>query len=361
MNTLRYVCCLLTVISFFSGFKVSHAELLALEEFNYSSIGSDLTGNSGGGSFGFTNSWSGNTSYNIGNGSLVSNLAPLPQQGNSVSAVAYPENRDIDRDLVTPWGADDTSMYLSVLMKPTGILHQGAYGGWFGLALRGSTDVVIGMNFQHNNYGLRVGGEYVQSNIPAVIGTTTFLVLRIDFTEGVDPCYLYVNPFPGTAEPPTAPSVSLIDLGFINLTRLSLTGPGGVAMDSIRIGTSYADVAPATSDFDENGYVDGSDLDNWQDGYGTTANATHTQGDADGDGDVDGRDMLIWQRQFGAGTPPAIASASIPEPSSAIVASLLWAIATSSWRTQLVSRDSKRQRKGAGPSQGNHESFESPE
>lgn len=326
MYNRHYFCYLLVVITSFIAPRVLRAELLATEEFNYPAVGSDLTGNSGGGSFGFTNSWSGQTSYNIGNGNLVSNLAPLPAEGNSVSAVAFPENRDIDRDLQTPWGADGTSMYLSVLIRPTGILHQGAYGGWFGLALRGSTDVVIGMNFQQNNYGLRVGDVYAQSNVPAAIDVTTFLVLRIDFTEGVDPAYLYVNPFPGTVEPPATPDASLIDLGFITLSRLSLTGPGGSAFDSIRIGTSYADVAPFTSDFNDNGYVDGPDLANWQLGYGTTGNATHAQGDADRDLDVDGRDFLTWQRQFGAGTPPALSAESIPEPASVLIGSLLFAL-----------------------------------
>jgi hypothetical protein len=309
---------ILTALSFFCATKASHAELLALEEFNYTTVGSDLTGNSGGGSFGFSNAWSGNTSYNIASGNLTSNSAPLPTVGNSVHGVAYPENRWMDRNLQFPIGADNTSIYMSVLMQPTGILHQGAYGGWFGLALRGSTEVIIGMNYDQGNYGLRVGGSYSQSNIPAVVGKTVFLVLRMDFTEGVDPCYLYVNPFPGTVAPPITPNAALIDLGFINLNQLTILGPGGIAMDSIRIGTTYADVAPATSDFDNSGYVDGGDLANWQDGYGTTTGATHAQGDADYDGDVDGRDMLIWQKQYGAGMPSALSSV-VPEPSTILL------------------------------------------
>jgi hypothetical protein len=290
-----------------------YAELVALEEFNYSNVGGDLTGQGGGGSFGFVDLWTGQTSYNIGNGSLAAKNVPLPKVGNSVSGVAFPENRGIDRNLTSPWGTDNTTMYLSVLMQPIGILHQGAYGGWFGVALRGSTDVVIGMNYSKNNYGLRVADVYQDSPVPAVVGVPTFLVLRVDFTEGVDPVSLYVNPFPGAPEPAT-PSASIIDLGISNLSQLSLTGPGGSAFDSIRIGTTYADVAPANSDFNSDGYVGGADLANWEPNYGTSEVATNSQGDADVDLDVDGRDFLIWQRQFGFGTTAASSLKSVPEP-----------------------------------------------
>lgn len=313
MNGRLFHFCLLVVILSVFGSGALYADLVALEEFNYSNIGGDLTGQSGGGSFGFSGPWSGQTSYNVASGTLVTPKAPLPKVGNSVSAVAFPENRDIDRDLQLPWGADGTSMYLSVLMQPIGILHQGAYEGWFGLALRGTTHVVIGMNYARNKYGLRVADLYSDSAVTPVVGVPTFLVLRIDFTEGVDPVSVYVNPFPGAPEPSVA-DASIIDLGISNLSRLSLSGPGGAAFDSIRIGTSYADVAPANSDFNDDGHVGAADLALWQLNYGASEAATNMQGDADVDFDVDGRDFLIWQRQFGFGTASAFSSKSIPEP-----------------------------------------------
>ncbi len=65
----------------------------------------------------------------------------------------------------------------------------------------------------------------------------------------------------------------------------------------------------AAADFEEDGDVDGDDLDNWRLGYG--GGATHMQGDADDDGDADGDDLLIWQRQLSV--PPPITP--VPEPS----------------------------------------------
>ncbi len=288
----------------------ARADLIAHDDFDYTSVGSDLHGNGGG--VGFADSWSGNTSYNIASGSLNSPRDPLPLVGNSVSGVAYGENRGIDRTLSTPLGTDDTSIYVSVLMEPRGILGQGAYGGWFGLALRGSTDIVIGLNYGGGTYGLQIAGEYRSSGIAAAIGKPVFLVLRMDFTEGVESAYLYVNPQPGAPEPTTA-QASEINLSFHSLSKLSLTGPGGSAFDAIRIGTTYADVTPATSDFDGDGDVDGVDLGLWNTGFGKVGDATPGDGDANADGDVDGRDFLIWQRQFGFDLTPGSATA-VPEP-----------------------------------------------
>jgi hypothetical protein len=312
----------------------ARGELLALEDFDYAGVGSDLSGNSGGGSFGFSDAWSGNTSYNIASGSLNSPRDPLPLVGNSVSGVAYGENRGIDRTLAASLGADDTTIYVSVAMEPRGVLGQGAYGGWFGLALRGSTDVMIGMNYSQGTYGLRIADVYRSSSVAPVIGKPTFLVLRMDFTEGVESAYLYVNPQPGVPEPAAA-QASEINLNFHSLSKLSLTGPGGSAFDAIRIGTTYADVAPATSDFDGDGDVDGADLELWKTGYGKPSGATAADGDANADGRVDGADFTIWQRQHGFDLTPGSATA-VPEPASGAMGGLAAMLAVGAARRRRV-------------------------
>jgi hypothetical protein len=69
------------------------------------------------------------------------------------------------------------------------------------------------------------------------------------------------------------------------------------------------------ADFDEDGDVDGEDLDNWRDGFEVTLDmASHSDGDADGDHDVDGDDFLVWQRQLGGGGMISTAFAAVPEP-----------------------------------------------
>jgi hypothetical protein len=70
-----------------------------------------------------------------------------------------------------------------------------------------------------------------------------------------------------------------------------------------------ADAPEFSADFDNDGDVDGDDLDDWQLAYGATALA-----DADLDGDSDGADFLAWQRQFGSGVGPLTAISAVPEP-----------------------------------------------
>lgn len=287
------------------------AAILAYDDFDYAPVGSDLNTKSGGGSLGFSGAWSGTTSYNIGNGNLKSPSGPLPAVGQSVTGVAFGENRGIDRNLSTQIGTEGTSAYASILLQPQGILGQGAYGGWFALILRGSTDIVAGMNYGGGTYGLEVGFEKASTGVDAVIGKTVFLVLRFDFTEGVDPVYLYLNPRPGEPEP--APTVSLINLNVNFINRVSLGGPGGSAFDSLRIGTTYSDVVPASADFDGDKDVDGDDLARWESNYST--GTAQSQGDADDDGDVDGGDLMRWQRQVGFQSSPSVAA--VPEPSTA--------------------------------------------
>jgi hypothetical protein len=302
----------------------AHAVLLAYEDFNYSHVGGDLTGSSGGGSFGFSGPWQGQTSYNVGNGSLSPVNAPLPRLGNSVSAVAFGENRDSHRLLSSSLGADNTSLYVSVMIQPQGILGQGAYNGWFGLALRGGREVYVSRGSFSNNYQLEVGGTSHMTSRSAAVGRTEFFVLRIDFTEGVDSVYLYVNPYPGAPEPmPTVSEINL-DVGYVN--QVSLTGPGGVGYDAIRIGTTFWDVAPPVSDFNADGTVDAQDLIAWHSNYGSAA----ANGDADGDGDVDGSDFLIWQRQVGAVYDRPTPSTAIPEPRALVLAAALLGLMTSS-------------------------------
>ena len=69
------------------------------------------------------------------------------------------------------------------------------------------------------------------------------------------------------------------------------------------------------ADFTGDGNVDEEDLLAWQTGFGTSPDATHSQGDANVDGDVDGDDFLAWQRAFGSEVGGGLAeTANVPEP-----------------------------------------------
>jgi endoglucanase len=66
-----------------------------------------------------------------------------------------------------------------------------------------------------------------------------------------------------------------------------------------------------TGDFNNDGMVDGEDLADWRNGFGTVAPGAVA--DADGDADVDGADFLLWQASYGT-TAGYTTVASVPEP-----------------------------------------------
>jgi hypothetical protein len=73
-------------------------------------------------------------------------------------------------------------------------------------------------------------------------------------------------------------------------------------------------LAGAPGDFDNDGDVDGADLDVWEQSFAVDVDA-----DADGDGDSDGNDFLVWQQNF-TGAPATGAASAIPEPAAAMLA-----------------------------------------
>lgn len=85
--------------------------------------------------------------------------------------------------------------------------------------------------------------------------------------------------------------------------------------------------SPAAADFDEDGDVDAADLTAWENNYGLSGSAEHYHGDANGDLRVDGTDFFIWQTQYGQGVPLTPALTSVPEPSSALMVSILAGLA----------------------------------
>ncbi|HEX6962682.1 MAG TPA: hypothetical protein VF175_12495 [Lacipirellula sp.] len=72
------------------------------------------------------------------------------------------------------------------------------------------------------------------------------------------------------------------------------------------------------ADFNEDGMVDGADLNAWESAFGPS----NAGGDTDDDGDTDGADFLTWQRQLGTTPAAAPVAAAIPEPGSIALAML---------------------------------------
>lgn len=117
---------------------------------------------------------------------------------------------------------------------------------------------------------------------------------------------------PLTTQPWDTDIFNLDSFGFQQRYRSSFPGHEGPYWLTISDVTyTGGDAAPEpTGDFNSSGNVNNTDLDIWDDNFGTTTGATLATGDADGSGGVDGRDFLIWQRTY-TGTAPASA---VPEP-----------------------------------------------
>ncbi len=152
------------------------------------------------------------------------------------------------RSLAGPLGQDNTTVYLSFLLQPQGTLNNGLFGGFFGLTLNGQgNDLFIGKpgggpGAEEYVLETRGGSGQVSSGTPAVVGRTAFLVVKAEFLPGNDVFTLYTNPDPRDPEP--ADGVTKTDLNLGVVSRVGIYTTGALAVDEIRIGTTYEDVVP---------------------------------------------------------------------------------------------------------------------
>lgn len=168
-------------------------------------------------------------------------------QGGSVSGHAFPAINGAVRDLTSPLGLDNTTVYVSFLVQPRGILHDGQFNGFFGLTLNGTgIDLFVGKSgggaLEHYVLETRGGFGQVTSGVPVVVGTTALLVVKAQFRAGADEFTLYANPAPNQPEPGSSVVKNDLDLGTV--TGIGIYSTGAFTIDEIRIGTAYADVIP---------------------------------------------------------------------------------------------------------------------
>jgi hypothetical protein len=113
--------------------------------------------------------------------------------------------------------------------------------------------------------------------------------------------------------------------------QVQLVKPDGVYIDSVVLQTSTAvtlvvQSAGMDGDFNNDGTVDGQDLNVWKGNFGLTGLAARFLGDANLDFAVDGADFLIWQRNFGRTivrqVPNGSIATTVPE-CSAVVSTLI--------------------------------------
>jgi hypothetical protein len=184
--------------------------------------------------------------YTASQGSLA--FRRLRTTGGKVAGAAFQAISGATRPLGQPLGADNTTLYLSFLIRPLGTLDAGLFNGFFGVTLAGgpANELFVGKpgGGAVGEYVLehRRGFGQVASGVPVVVGETAFLVVRADFLPGKDVFRLYVNPVPGEPEPTSGAVKTDLDLGAV--TRLGIYSTGAFAIDEIRLGATYAEVTP---------------------------------------------------------------------------------------------------------------------
>lgn len=194
-----------------------------------------------GGGSGWSGSWGAGNPLALvtANGLSFGALATTPGAATATAKPVPPGGGDItfeQRQLGAAIGGDDTTVYLSLLLRP-----EPGFGFYGGLNLGG---LFIGKSGPTDTYGLESGSGIASSGTVAQVGETVLLVLRAQFLAGNDVFDLFVNPLPGAAEPsqPDA-TMSLFDLGTAGL--VTINNAGAWTIDELRLGTSFADVTPA--------------------------------------------------------------------------------------------------------------------
>lgn len=218
------------------------SSVLETESFSYS-LGQTLNGLNGG--TGWSGAWQtpGGLDATTSSGLAFSGLSV---SGGAVSTAGFqPPNQGASvatfvRSLGANIGADNTTAFVSFLMRPDA--GSGFYGGL------NVGNLFAGLSGNQATYGLEgPTNDLSLSNLGAIPGQTVFFVLRLDFLPGNDTVSLFLNPAPGQPPPGTASAVKTdLDVGAV--TSIVINNYGGYTLDEIRIGTTYADVTPLSTE-----------------------------------------------------------------------------------------------------------------
>ncbi len=215
------------------------AAITVYEPFNYTSA-AQVSGQSGGGSLGFSAAWSGGSATaTVGSGSLPGTSTI----GNRAAMAANSLTTPLSRTLSSSLGISAGTTYFSFLIRP-----EASVGSSIGeLRLTGSANTVgFGLNANSGSYlidQVGTGAGVTTSSSTAVVNTPVLLVLKAVFGAGSasDTFSLFYNPAVGSLEG-TANATRSFDVGTV--TALSIAGNLAFSVDEIKVGSSYADVVP---------------------------------------------------------------------------------------------------------------------
>jgi MYXO-CTERM domain-containing protein len=222
-----------------------------LASFGAAAVSDSFTGSPGpvlgqGGGAGFGGSYT-------GAGNIVApglTYPGLQTSGNKFNTTG--SNAGAFRDLAAPISTDGGTIYVAFLAANSGGTAPDQGGLAFFSAGQSEEELFLGKTFQAN-YGFVVLDATGGTSAAAPVSTTpSLLVYRLTFTPAGDKIDFYANPTPGAALPATPTLTSNIpeDAFFDTFTSIYMqSGEGAgnstpLSFDELRIGSSFADVAP---------------------------------------------------------------------------------------------------------------------
>lgn len=171
----------------------------------------------------------------------------LPQTGGAARVAALPLGLGgILRKFAEPVGAEGAVLFASVVLRPEGTVGEGAFQGFFGMTLNGTTgdDLFVGKpgggDIGRYVVETRGGPGQMTTSRDVVAGEAVRLVVRAEFRAGNDRFVLYVDPPADGPEPATGAVKEDLDLGLV--TAVGLYAAGACSADEIRVGRTYAEV-----------------------------------------------------------------------------------------------------------------------
>jgi len=218
----------------------SAAATSVYEGFSDYAIGTPVEALNGGSGWGGA-WWYGGLDLNVSAPGLT--YAGLPTAGGAATSAA-PSSTQVAwyiRLLPAPVGIDNSTLYLSFLLRPEAGQPLSDYGGLnIGDLFVGKSGIDLGRD---SRYGLEGPIDIISpSGVAASPGETVFLVLKAGFLPGNDRFDLFVNPLPGLLEPATANATKLdLDIGTTDF--VAINNAGHWIIDEIRIGDSFAAVS----------------------------------------------------------------------------------------------------------------------
>jgi hypothetical protein len=231
-----------------------HGAVIAVENFDYKTP--TIRGCAGG--EGWADAWNGDNVISVGslefasyrtNGNRLTTLGDSLSRSDSVKC-SLRTIQTVGREDVTDeekFGRPGTTIWLSFLANmPEG--PNAKTGMFAGVSLLDDRreQIFFGRGSKRNLWCFECPGQSQNFSTNRADESVVFLVYRMTFLESGTQVDMWVNPKPGTKQPITTPVAAAQARSFMfNRVRIC-SAPGTFSIDELRLGTTYADVAPVT-------------------------------------------------------------------------------------------------------------------